>query len=179
MSDMQRDELYERLDRLDEDASLLFDDDRRFRMVIVGGSALILLETIFRATHDIDALDASPELSGLLSRYDINRNVAAYAGNFAYNYEDRLVSLPVGGRKIDFFSASLEDIVAAKLFSERPSDRQDILSPSVLEALDWKLLEKIATAEDEIKASALSERSYINFIENYNEYVRRFGPCGS
>ena len=179
MSDLQRDDLYARLDRLDEDASLLFDDDRRFRMVIVGGSALILLETIFRATHDIDALDVSPELSDLLARYDINRNVAAYGGNFAYNYEDRLIPLPVGGRRIDYFTASLEDIVVAKLFSERPSDRQDILSPSVLEALDWKLLEHIATAEDEVKASVLSERSYINFIENYHEYVRRFRPCGS
>lgn len=36
-------ELIERLKRLDEDASLMFDDDRRFRVVIVGGGALILL----------------------------------------------------------------------------------------------------------------------------------------
>lgn len=43
-----REDLIERLSRLDEDADLLFDDDRRFRMVIVGGSALILLETITR-----------------------------------------------------------------------------------------------------------------------------------
>ena len=39
-----KDDLLERLARLDEDADLMFDDDRRFRMVIVGGSALILLE---------------------------------------------------------------------------------------------------------------------------------------
>ena len=52
-----KEDLMERLARLDEDADLLFDDDRRFRMIIVGGSALILLETITRATLDIDALD--------------------------------------------------------------------------------------------------------------------------
>ena len=46
MDGFKKDELLKRLERLDEDADLLFDDDRRFRMVIVGGSALILLETI-------------------------------------------------------------------------------------------------------------------------------------
>ena len=55
-------DLIERLKRVDEDASLLYDDDRRFRMVIVGGGALILLETISRATQDIDVLDASVEI---------------------------------------------------------------------------------------------------------------------
>ena len=69
-----KEDLLERLARLDEDADLLFDDDRRFRMVIVGGSALILLETITRATHDIDALDVSPEIVDLLEKYDIKHN---------------------------------------------------------------------------------------------------------
>lgn len=68
--------------RLDEDADLLFDDDRRFRMVIVGGSALILLETITRATHDIDALDVSPEIVDLLEKYDINTRVGTFINNF-------------------------------------------------------------------------------------------------
>ena len=36
-----KEDLLDRLARLDEDADLLFDDDRRFRMGIVGGSALI------------------------------------------------------------------------------------------------------------------------------------------
>ena len=36
-----KEDLLERLARLDEDADLLFDDDRRFKLVIVGGSALI------------------------------------------------------------------------------------------------------------------------------------------
>lgn len=73
-----KDDLLERLARLDEDADLLFDDDRRFRMVIVGGSALILLETITRATHDIDALDVSPEIVDLLEKYDINTRAGTF-----------------------------------------------------------------------------------------------------
>ncbi len=69
---MLRDDLLERLDRLDEDASLMFGDDERFRLVIVGGGALILLECILRATHDVDVISASPELLCLLDKYDIN-----------------------------------------------------------------------------------------------------------
>lgn len=40
MGNFFKDDLLERLERLDEDADLLFDDDRRFKMVIVGGSVL-------------------------------------------------------------------------------------------------------------------------------------------
>ena len=77
-----KEDLLERLARLDEEADLLFDDDRRFRMVIVGGSALILLETITRATHDIDALDVSSEIADLLEKYDINTRVGTFINNF-------------------------------------------------------------------------------------------------
>ena len=40
-------------------------------MVIVGGSAFILLGKLTRATHDIDALSVPKELYGLLGKYDI------------------------------------------------------------------------------------------------------------
>ena len=156
-------ELIERLKRLDEDASLMFDDDRRFRIVIVGGGALILLETIDRATLDIDALSVSRELLPLLERYDINALVAAYINNFPYNYEDRLHKLEIESSKIDFYTASLEDIVIAKLCSFRDTDRQDVISPEVLKEIDWDLLEKLATDEDELKAN-ISDRGYSEFM---------------
>lgn len=135
MSDMLRDDLLERLDRLDEDASLMFDGDERFHLVIVGGGALILLERISRATHDVDAISASHEILELLEKYDINCRVQTYINNFPYNYEDRLVSLSVGGRKIDFYTASLEDIVIAKLYSARATDIRDVESEKVVEAI--------------------------------------------
>ena len=172
-------DLIERLKRVDEDASLLYDDDRRFRMVIVGGGALILLETISRATQDIDVLDASVEIRGLLEKYDINCNVQTYINNFPYNYEDRLVPLSIESRKIDFFCASLEDIVIAKLHSIRPTDRQDILDPNVIRLLDWDLLERLAKDKDEAKASALNDRNHTEFLIDYDEYVRRCRPCGN
>jgi hypothetical protein len=176
MSEMLREELLKRLDRLDEDASLMFDGDERFHLVIVGGSALILLEHITRATHDVDAISASREILDLLDKYDINCRVQTYINNFPYNYGDRLVPLHVGGRKIDFFTASLEDIVIAKLYSTRATDIQDVENEKVVEAIDWILLEKLAVEEDEARASALNDRCYADFKANYDDYVRRFRP---
>ena len=172
-----KEDLLERLARLDEDADLLFDDDRRFRMVIVGGSALILLETITRATHDIDALDVSPELVDLLEKYDINTRVGTFINNFPYNYDERLVPVRLNGQRIDFYTASLEDIVIAKLYSGRDTDVHDIIDPSVLREIDWNRLEHLATAEDEAKASALNEFRYAEFLDNYRTYVRRWRDC--
>lgn len=173
---MQYADLYERLKRLDEDAALLYDDARRLRLTIVGGSALILLEVISRATLDMDALEASPELLKLMERYDINCRVQTYINNFPYNFEDRLKKVPIEGKKIDFYTASLEDIVIAKLFSAREVDRQDIISEKVLQNIDWNRLEHLAMAEDELKASVLNDKNYAEFLVNYEEYVRRYRP---
>jgi hypothetical protein len=172
-----KEDLLERLDRLDEDADLLFDDDRRFRLVIVGGSALILLETITRATSDIDALDVSPEIVDLLEKYDINTRVGTFINNFPYNYDERLVPVRLAGRRIDFYTASLEDIVIAKLYSGRATDVQDIIDPNVLREIDWDRLEHLATAEDEAKASALNETRYKEFLDSYQTYKERWKEC--
>ena len=174
MSDMLREDLLERLDRLDEDASLMFDGDKRFHLVIVGGGALILLKRISRATHDVDAISASREILELLEKYDINCRVQTYINNFPYNYQDRLVLLHVGGRKVNFYTASLEDIIIAKLYSDRATDMRDVENEKVVEAIDWMLLEKLATEEDEARASAINDRCYTDFRANYDDYVRRF-----
>ena len=72
---MQSEDIRRRLERLDEDASLLLDGDDTYQMLIVGGSALILLGKLSRATHDIDALTVPRELYSLLDKYDINTRV--------------------------------------------------------------------------------------------------------
>jgi len=171
MPDMQQHELMERLRRLDEDASLMFEDAGRFRTVIVGGGALVLRDYIARATHDIDVLGASNALYTLMEAHDINGRVQAYENHFPYNYEDRLVQL-WQGQKIDFYTASLEDIVIAKLCSNRPSDCADV--EAVADRVDWVILDKLATGEGEAKASALNERNYQDFMMNYRKYVERF-----
>ena len=173
---MLKDELVERLKRLDEDAWLIYRNPARFSIVIVGGGALVLLGFLSRATQDIDVLHVPKEILSLLSKYDINCQVQAYVNNFPYNYEDRLVKLPIVGKRIDFYSASLEDIVVAKLYSNRPTDKKDVENPSILQAIDWEKLENMACNENEARASALNESNYFYFKQNYDEYVRRFRP---
>lgn len=86
MGKMILDDLRKRLERLDEDADLMIDNNDRYQMVIVGGSAFILLGKLTRATHDIDALSVPKELYSLLGKYDINTDVEAYIDNFPYNF---------------------------------------------------------------------------------------------
>ena len=177
MSSMMRDDLIQRLKDLDEEASLLFGEAERLHMVIVGGGALILMELLPRATHDIDVLDSSRKLHSLMESYDINTRVQTYINNFPYNYVDRLVPLSdIQGKIIDFYTASLEDIVIAKLYSYRGTDHADITDPKVLRAIDWDRLHELATAEDEAKQSALNDRLYRQFLYDFEEYERTYRP---
>lgn len=171
---MNKIELFSRLDRLDEDTSYLFSEENRFKVVIVGGSALVLQDYIKRSTYDIDALIVSKELTELLTKYDIDLRVSAYICNFPYNFEDRLLKLDVGGRRIDFFTLSLEDIVISKLYSSRIKDTIDIESEDILKKLNWELLEILVIDESEVKASALNDRTYSELKQSYEEYKRRF-----
>lgn len=112
-----------------------------------------------------------------MEAYDINGRVQTYINNFPYNYEDRLVPVPgIQGRIIDFYTASLEDIVVAKLYSYRGTDHADVTDPAVLKALDWDRLHRLATAEDEAKRSALNDRLYREFLSSFEEYERIYRP---
>ena len=173
---MDQNDILQRLDRLDMEAFTTIDTPNMYKMIIVGGSGLVLLGVISRATQDIDALEASPEIRHLLAKYDANLRVSTYINNFPYNFEDRLVLLPVGGRRIQFYTCSLEDIVIAKLYSSRDTDRQDILSKNVVSHLDWERLRHLALDDDEARASALNENRYREFLQDFREYVRRCGP---
>jgi proline dehydrogenase len=161
--------------RLDEDADLMFDSDEKYILVIVGGGALILQGYLTRATRDIDAIRVSPELRGLMQKYDINSNVKAYETYMPLNFEDRLVKL-FDGKKIEFYTASLEDLVIAKLHSNLPRHRQDIIDDTVIKALDWELLEHLAKDKDEVYANELNDNDYYNFLSYYEEYIGRFRP---
>lgn len=176
MVELSRDDLMNRLIRLDITADLIIKGEDRLNLVIVGGGALVLQWYTTRSTHDMDAISVSPILLSLLEDYDINCAVQAHINSFPYNFEDRLVPL-FSGRKIDYYTASLEDIVISKLYSIRTTDQQDIELDSILCALDWDLLEKLATDEDEAAASALNDRRYAEFLSNYQNYKMRFGPC--
>ena len=174
---MMREELIQRLKDLDEEASLLFDYAERLHLIIVGGGALVLMEVISRGTHDVDVINASKKLQGIMEKYDINTRVQTYVSNFPMNYEDRVKPIDFQGRLIDFYTASLEDIVIAKLYAYRDTDLGDITAPEVINNLNWELLHHLATAEDEAQSSALNKMRYREFLANFEDYERRYRPC--
>ena len=174
MTELYIDDIFERMKYLDEDVDAVFDESGRFQIIIVGGGALILRGYLSRATEDIDIISADMQLYDLMSAYDMNGHVNAYINNFPYNYEDR-TELVWSGSRIDYYTASLEDIVIAKLCSNRPDDISDI--ELVADMINWELLQKLALDENEIKASSLNELRYLDFLGAYKDFERRFRPC--
>ena len=170
---LNKEDMYNRIQQLDRDASLLFEDEARYFVVIVGGGALIMMGYSSRSTQDIDVINATKVLIELLEKYDMNTRVTAYQNSFPFNFEDRL-SLLWRGKKIDFYSASLEDIVIAKLCANRPSDDDDL--EAAAEYVNWETLERLALSDDELILNIMSDFQYGFFLEKYNEYVRRFRP---
>jgi hypothetical protein len=172
-NDMGLEDLRERLRGFDRAVDLLF-PGRRFRLVLVGGGALVLLGYLDRSTTDLDVLAAPAQLTELMSEYDLSGQVSAYGDHFPYDFEDRLVPLDLGTAAVACFTASLEDLVVSKLCSARDSDASDVREPSVLDALDW---DKLAVAAAGLKESAMDERRYTQFLHDYDMYVKEFGPC--
>lgn len=173
--ELGREELEDRLREFDRAVSLLY-PGRTFRLVLVGGGAMVLLGCLARSTADLDALNVPRELVSLMAQYDINCRVTAYLDHFAYNLEDRLVPLDLGTTAVECFLASLEDVVASKLYSERDSDAQDVRRPEVLEMLDWV---RLAAVVEDLQDSKLNDRRYGQFLHNYQEYRKEYGPCAS
>lgn len=147
---------------------------RAFQLTLVGGGALVLLGCLARATADLDALSVPRELVDLMQQFDINCRVNAYVNNFAYGFEDRLVPLDLETKAVQCYAASLEDIVAAKLHSSRPTDEHDVRRPEVLAVLDWERLDLVA---EDMRESSLNDRNYAEFLRNYAEFREAFGPC--
>ena len=172
---MAADDLRERLRAFDRAVHLLH-PDRSFRLVIVGGGALVLLGCIARPTSDIDALSFPQDLVDLMAQFDISGRVKAYEDQFANSLEERLVPLDIGSVAVECFTASLEDLVIAKLHSPRELDANDIREPEVLAALDWDRLDVIATEMEEQK---YFERRYQEFRISYEQYREECGPCES
>ena len=87
---------------------------------------------------------------------------------------DRLVSLGLDTKSVECYSASLEDIVASKLYSGRETDAADVRRPEVLGALDW---DRLAAVVADMEGSTLVERRHREFLHNYAAYRKEFGPC--
>lgn len=175
---MQRDDLKKLLLDIDEEARLILGEcDPRPCVVIVGGAAFVLRElTPRKATHDVDVYEADDIVSRILGRYPaLNGAVSAYADQIPYNFEDRLVALDLGTRVINFVTPSVEDLVVMKLYAERPNDIQDMDGAAKSGKLNWELLEKLVYGGNEAKASAMSEKRYLEMTEAYERMKARCG----
>ena len=172
---MGREELRSRLLEFDRAVALEY-PGQSFRLVLVGGGALVLLGYLSRSTLDLDVLAAPAALQALMTEFDLSGRVAAYGDHFAYHLEDRLVPLELDTAAVECWAASLEDIVAAKLHSDRETDRSDVRRAEILSEIDWDRLAEVA---EEVMASSLNDRRYGIFIANYDEYRREYGPCAA
>jgi len=172
--EMYKDDILNRMKLLDDRVDLEFDEDGRFHIIIVGGGALVLCEYIARSTDDIDVLEADKRLHSLLRLYDMNDDVNAHIFSFPYNYEDRAKQI-WSGKKIDYFTASLEDIIISKICAYRDIDIRDF--EELVDNIDWELLEKLANNEDELRLISMSERNYLDFRASYENFERNYRPC--
>ena len=174
MVELSKKELRERLEYLDEDATLLFRDEGKYHVFIAGGGALILMDYMSRATSDIDVINATKALYELFDKYQMNGHIAAHINSFLFNYEDR-VELIWKGEKIDFYTVSLEDIVVSKLCAGRQPDWDDL--KMVAKHVDWEKLKALISDDDEMSTLKMSSRQYSEFKYAYARYVEEFKPC--
>lgn len=169
--DLYREEIINRLLQVDRDMALLDNTPDMYSCVIVGGSALVLMEKIYRSTHDIDSIDASNEIKPLLETYNINMNVNAYRINFPEDYLKRIVEVNILTTKVKFYTVSLEDLVVSKLCGMRGKDVEDIENELVYKDLNWNLMDELI---DEVCYGMLNDFDVNALKSNYENYKERF-----
>lgn len=169
--DLYREEIINRLLQIDRDMALLDTTPDTYSCVIVGGSALVLMEKIYRSTHDIDSIDASDAIKPLLETYNINMNVNAYRINFPEDYLDRIIEVDITTTKVKFYTVSLEDLVVSKLCGMRGKDVEDIENELVYKDLNWELLDELI---DEVCYGMLNDFDVNALKSNYENYKERF-----
>lgn len=168
-------ELLDILDKLDRNLYRKNPANKdKLKAILVGGAALVLAGYLERSTRDIDFIDASREIREYLSSKikvedRINMDVQAYLMYFPEDYEDRLVKLDAGGRKIEYFAMSLEDIVISKIMSYRDKDIQDIHDPVVVSKIDWALLDRLAAEKEKDMLNANEASIFRCLYKRYAE----------
>ena len=164
-------EILEKLKQLDSDMALLDTSDDMYTCVIVGGSALVLMDKIYRSTHDIDSIASSEKIKPLLEAYNINMNVKAYLTNFPEDYHERLLPVDIETKKVRFYTVSTEDLVVSKLCAGRDKDIEDIEGEEVAKHLDWDLLDRMI---DDVCYGLLTEYDERILRVKYADYKERF-----
>lgn len=172
---LDKDKLKKVLLQIDKEYGLLESKlDYKPIVMIVGGSAFILQDLSSRpATHDIDVMSYDAALGEIIDKYNIvNSQVKTYEDSLPYNYEDRLITLEIGAKNIDFITPSLEDLVVMKLYGVRPNDLQDINSEEVINNINWDMMDYLVFDHEEAYSSNLIRRRYYEMVEEYKKYAK-------
>jgi hypothetical protein len=164
-------QIIERLEEFDTELYLAYPNfDRRVKVVIIGGAALLLHECILRSTHDIDILELGARLDlDMLEKYDMDIRSATFSSNFSDTMDERYVRIPANTKIIDYFMPSLEDLVISKLSSDRGKDTLDVMQNLVYAKINLEMLEEIMR---EIHI-AISGHSLSTLRYDYEEFKRR------
>ena len=176
---MHKDNLIHILELIDEEAFLSLESvapDEKPCVIIVGGGAFVLRDLTSRpSTHDIDVFMVDERLREIISHYpEVNGAVMAYMDSIPYNFEDRLLDIPIKTTTVAFKTPSIEDLAVMKLYGWRPNDIADLTSEAFLEQVDWDLLDRLVYDNNEAKASALSPRRYEEMVSIYEEYRKEY-----
>lgn len=166
-----KEEIIEKLLKFDADMSLIDNSDTLYYCVIVGGSALVLTDKIYRSTYDIDSIESSDKIKPLLEAYNINMNVTAYSINFSEDYRDRIVPVDIPSKKVKFFTMSTEDLVVSKLCSNRTKDIEDIENKAVYKNLDWELTDRLI---EDVCYGLLNDYDVKMLKIRYNNYKEKY-----
>lgn len=83
--------------------------------------------------------------------------MSAFLNCIPYNYEDRLIELPLVTNAITYYTPSLEDLAVMKLYAWRPNDISDLTSKEFLDRVDWDILHRLIFDPEEARASSPSD----------------------
>ena len=116
------------------------------KMVLVGGSAIIIAHGVTTTTVDIDTISNTTAVleraiglahaqTGL--RLPVSRAGTAQAPE---GYEERLVRQPTGGRRLHLYTLEKHDLALSKALRGDERDRQHLVALHRADALDFELL---------------------------------------
>lgn len=151
--------ILERLTQLDDDLIALYGYSRRFELVVVGGSALILsnLAPNSRFTTDIDVLISANELEGLLARYDMNDHVSTFLYRYPENWDERKKKVDFDGQVLEVYTLSNEDLAITKLMAWRAADIADLQNMLKSGNIDQQKLWEILNNPTEVQINVAKE----------------------
>ena len=160
-----------RFEQLDDDLLSLLGDDRRVEIVVVGGSALMMLELVgdARMTTDIDVIEADKQVEILLERYDMNQLVSTFRYRMPENWHERRQRIPFLGVVLDIYAPSNEDLAIMKLDSYREVDKSDIREMILNREIDFIKLQSIVDNDSEIRINYSDEGEWETFLLRLNE----------